>query len=96
MCDFAYFTLDSMYDIGHVSLMFNCKRATELKNVQGRTITWLAKQIDHTEQVTKDYLSGKRDVRRPIAVTLAIAFGVAIDELWNPDAETTRVNNNAA
>jgi plasmid maintenance system antidote protein VapI len=72
--------------------MFNRIRANELRDEQGRTLSWLAKQLDRSSEVTGEYLSGKRSVDRPLAVTMAFAFGVPASELW---AEKTRQNQDS-
>lgn len=62
--------------------MFIRERAQELIEIQGRTPRWLARQLDRSARVTSQYLNGKRKVERPLAITIAVAFGVPPEELW--------------
>lgn len=67
--------------------MFNRSKANRLRAEQGREWPWLARKLDRSVEVTKDYLSGKRDVDRPLAVTMADAFGVPVKELWTDGSD---------
>jgi DNA-binding XRE family transcriptional regulator len=73
--------------------MFNRERANQLREAQGREVAWLAKQLDRSRDVTNDYLTGKREPDRPLAITMALAFGVPISELWTEKTEQNQIHN---